>query len=135
MARLKKSELTDKLKSMGIEFDSNMSYNELYDLYKNYTLNASYSYNDKDDEIIKDRSNHQLGVINESVNLNPTTIKSDKAIYDYFINSGKNFYISYKNNKIFSSKETNVNSIKTHGDYFELFGIKYPYKGASISNC
>jgi len=77
MGKLKKSDIIDRLDQMGIEHSGDMSYNDLYDMYKKYVLNASYSYDSgKDDNMLKDMSSSPLSVLNENVDMNPTRVKS-----------------------------------------------------------
>lgn len=139
MARLKKQDVINELTKLGIPFSGDMSYNELYKLYKekvdefkNIELNAKYSYSpDKDDELLIDRPSKPLKE-KVVVNFDPTIIKDDKLIYQEFINGDRNFIIFFKGNEVFSSKEIDIKNIKPLDEYFTVYGKKYPYRGASI---
>ena len=124
MARLKKAVLLEKLKELGINFDESMKYNDLHKLYDDNKdvepLNAVYTYKPKKEEkLVVDKPNE------------PVYIKTDKQIYDKFVNSGKPFYISYNGSTVFNSKEYS-NKVKIHETNYEIHGRFYPYMGSSI---
>jgi hypothetical protein len=143
MARLKKSVLIEELQKLGISFDDNMNYNEMHKLYdeskdnpnesnpvdipKEERLNAVYEYKpDEGEKLIIDKPSTPISVF----------VRTDKKIYDDFINSGRNFYITYKGTTVFDSKayigKPMIEKLKTHESSYEIHGRSYPYAGSSI---
>lgn len=143
MARLKKAEIIKELTDIGIPFSKDLNYNDLYSLYKNVkekqeAINAVYTYVPEDgEELLIDRPSVPVELVSEktTISIGPTKIKSNKNLYEQFINGGKDFDIYIGEDVIFSTKTTSIQNVKPLDEYFEVFGKKYSYQGARIKYC
>jgi len=66
MSKLKKSELLKELTKLGVYYDGDMNYNDLYKLYlNNKKLNAVYNYEfGKGEELLIDRPSEPVKLVN-----------------------------------------------------------------------
>lgn len=135
MARLKKSELIDKMNEMGISFDENLKYEELYKIYNEFD-----SKNEPSDKVLKEetirevysyvpKSGEELIVDRPSTPLN--RIRGDKELYMDYINKKVHFTLYMNGEFLYDSKSTS-GDFTPRDDHFVLFGRKYPYIGVRI---
>lgn len=97
-------------------------------------INAEIERDVKSIEIVK---NEIIEIKNESINEKKNiiqNIKSNKEIYETYVNELKYFALILNSEIIYDSSidNTGINPIKFECDYFILFGKKYSYNGLKI---
>jgi len=151
MARLKKTELIDELNKLGISFTDGMTYNDLQKLYsKSMEAKEVYDTMISDvDEVIEQHIKKEEPIIelvikevytyipkeNEKLVMDKPSqplIKTDKGIYESFINNRLPFVIKYKNNTVFDSSSYPITQLKAYDTFYEVYGLRYSYQGSSI---
>ena len=104
-------------------------------------INAEIERDVKSIEIVKNEiieiKNEIIEIKNESINEKKNiiqNIKSNKEIYETYVNELKYFALILNSEIIYDSSidNTGINPIKFECDYFILFGKKYSYNGLKI---